>query len=82
MEVTKARAAVYGHPRDNFETIANLWTVILHRLGADYEFGPTDVALFMVAVKVAREANQHEPDNLLDIEGYARCARMILGEAE
>lgn len=80
--VTDERAAIYGHPRDNFKTIAGLWTVILHRLGANYEFRQTDVALFMAAVKLAREANQHEPDNLTDLAGYARCAQMILGEAD
>lgn len=31
---------------------------------------PREVVLCMVALKLAREAGQHDPDNVTDAEGY------------
>lgn len=64
----------YGHPKDNFMTIAALWTVYLHRRGFitdDQPLDPRDVAQMNILQKVARDANLPARDHILDIAGYA-----------
>lgn len=60
----------YGGPESNFERIAKIWTVIFGR-----EFTREDVAMAMVAVKVARFASGagFQPDTWTDIIGYGAC---------
>ena len=60
----------YGSPEDNFCRIAVLWTDYLGE-----QVSPTDVAMMMILLKVARTMNDatHE-DNYIDIAGYAACA--------
>lgn len=87
-DVVADRDGRYGHPVENFTTIADLWTTILSRImvsrGGQYAdiehpfmFEPEDVGLFMIAVKMAREAHVHDDDNTVDIAGYARCMEMV-----
>jgi len=64
----------YGHPRDNFQKIADLWAGYK---GLNYKYTPEDVAMMMILVKVARQKNKPKNDNLIDIAGYARTAEMI-----
>lgn len=63
------READYGHPAENFQRIADLWTTLFGRA-----FTREDVALAMTAVKMARLATSptHE-DSWIDICGYAEC---------
>lgn len=68
--VQKDRQSTYGTPEDNFTCIANLWGSYL-----DKAISPTDVAVLMVLLKIARA--RHNPkyaDNWIDIAGYAACA--------
>lgn len=60
----------YGPPTENFDRIAKLWSVIL---GSDVT--SEDVAMCMVAVKMARYASKSgfQPDTWIDIAGYAGC---------
>lgn len=60
----------YGGPEDNFERIAKLWSVIF-----GIEVTKEDVAMAMVAVKVARYASRSgfQADTWTDIAGYAAC---------
>jgi hypothetical protein len=61
------RNADYGHPRENFKNIADLWTAF-----KGVEFTPMDVALMMIQVKVARlESGVYHRDSVTDIAGYA-----------
>lgn len=84
------RAAIYGHPADNFKVTANMWTAFLKqrclREGMnveDFEFMPEDVALFMAMVKIARLANTPgHVDSLVDLAGYAATAARCLEVAE
>jgi hypothetical protein len=62
----------YGHPAENFERIARMWTAILGT-----HISPEQVGLCMIAVKISREVHKHKPDNLTDIAGYARTLEMI-----
>ena len=63
--VSADRQAQYGHPLDNFQRIADLWSVILN-----IEVTPEQVALCMVQVKVSRELQNPKRDNIVDAIGY------------
>ena len=75
--VTGPRQKDYAHPKVNFQRIANLWSIIL-----DVDITPEQVALCMIATKVAREMNRHTRDNLVDIVGYALTLDACLEEDE
>ena len=63
------RQADYGPPEENFQNIADIWTVLKHNL---HEYTPADVAMFMAAVKLARliQSPDHQ-DSWKDLAGYA-----------
>ncbi len=67
-EVINQRQAIYGTRKDNFGRIAKMWSAIL-----DCQVTPEDVALCMIALKVARQKFKHSRDSLVDIAGYAQC---------
>ena len=68
--INSDRNKQYGDPKDNFGRISKLWSVIL---GID--ISNEDVAMCMVALKVARYASKsgYQPDTWIDIAGYAGC---------
>lgn len=68
--INSERNVQYGPPSENFDRIARLWSVIL---GIDVSL--EDVAMCMVALKVARYASKsgYQPDTWIDIAGYAGC---------
>lgn len=68
MEVVAERQAQYGTREDNFGRIAAMWTAILGT-----KVTPQQVALCMIALKVARECWRSSRDNARDIAGYADC---------
>ena len=75
----KDREGDYGSPRKNFERIAALWNVILAgKLGEEHEISAADVAMMMVAVKLARliETPDHD-DSAVDLAGYAALLQEI-----
>lgn len=63
----------YGSPEDSFRLIGEYWGVYL-----GLEMTAKDVAVMMVLFKLARQANQHKRDNLVDAAGYLG----ILGDME
>ena len=68
--VTGARQTTYGTPEDSFTTIAGLWGSYLGT-----HISPSDVAMLMVLLKVARsKGDAGYADNYIDIAGYAACA--------
>lgn len=70
------RSKDYGHPRDNFKNIADLWTAYL-----GWEIKPLDVGLMMVLLKVARlENGVYHRDSVIDIAGYAGTLERIFEE--
>ena len=83
MKIThQDRNANYGNPEDNFKNIAALWNAYwipkVQRLekpsGFTPQFGPEDVAVMNMLIKVARLSNNpNHHDSAVDIAGYAAC---------
>jgi len=67
------RKSDYGDAYLNHLRIADLWTIYLSRSAA-IELSPTDVAVMMMLLKIARVMNQHKDDSYVDICGYAALA--------
>jgi hypothetical protein len=75
-----ARQKDYGHPRDNFKRIADFWNIyMLNRKHQTEILNEEDVAWMMVLLKIARDQNKPNKDNLLDTIGYTRTLAMIRG---
>lgn len=71
-EVVAERQQAYGHPSDNFDRTAGLWSAYL--AGLDRELTAADIAAMMVLVKIARIAySPGHVDSWVDVQGYARC---------
>lgn len=62
----------YGSPENNFEMIAQLWTVY-----TGHTFTQKDVAMMMALLKVARIKSGEKADSFVDLAGYAACAGEI-----
>lgn len=79
--VSGGRQEDYGSPEDNFATIANMWNAYLNARPPTLmgSIQPKDVAIMMVLLKCAREANRPKRDNLADGAGYFQCASWIAG---
>lgn len=66
------RQQSYGHPADDFNRTAQMWSAIL-----GVEVTAKQAALCMCAVKISREVNAPKRDNLTDLAGYAAVAARI-----
>jgi hypothetical protein len=79
------RGLNYGSPEDNFARIARLWNAHLNNVLAfpipePWALKPSDVALMMAQVKMARLANDPtHADSWVDIAGYAACGGEVSG---
>lgn len=76
-EIMHVRAEKYGHPRENFQNIAQMWSVIF---GIDVT--ESQVAWAMVAMKMCRDLNEQQMDNALDAMNYAGISWMVKKERE
>lgn len=83
------RGLNYGKPEDNFVRIANLWNAhivncgwrLKSQSGEIANLDPSDVAVMMVLLKVARLENDSTHfDSWVDIAGYAACGGEITGD--
>lgn len=72
----------YGPPENSFNYISDLWTAyMLHDKRADVIISPTDVAIMMILLKVARTARHKSySDNYVDMAGYAALAAELAAE--
>jgi len=71
--VSVDRAATHGDMENNFQTIADLWSNYLG-ISDDIELSPTDVAVMMTLLKIARvKSNPANADNWVDACGYMAC---------
>lgn len=73
----KDRSRDYGHPKVNHDRIAKLWNAYCDINGKKALFTARDVAVMMILLKIARDANAKKFDNLVDMAGYVKCAAMI-----
>ena len=74
--VTKVRAADHGDMEDNFNVIADYWTVHLEQ-----HIDARDVAVMMTLLKVARiKSNPKHMDNWVDACGYMACGGEIVSK--
>lgn len=66
------RSKDYGHPQKNFQRIADLWNAYLKYSETPGELSPTDTAVMMILLKIARlQQNPTNRDSVVDIAGYA-----------
>ena len=72
------RMRSYGHPADNHACTAALWSAWLERRhGFRLELTAADVCWLNVLQKLSREAHSREPDNIVDVIGFAINAEMV-----
>jgi len=75
---SRDRQKNYGHPKDNFKRIADLWNAYLsNRKNPVSPISVEDIAWMMVLLKIARDLNRPTKDNLVDAVGYTRTLAMI-----
>jgi len=66
----------YGSPENNFQVIADFWTVY-----KGVKFTATDVAMMMALLMVARiRSGTGTEDSFVDLAGYAACGGEIATE--
>lgn len=70
--VNGVRQDTYGHPIIDFSRTARMWSAL-----KDIEFTPSDVAKFMIALKLSRETNLPKRDNRVDMAGYILTLNMV-----
>ena len=64
--ITSERASVYGPYENESDRACRIFEII-----TGIKLEPKHVAILMMCVKLAREANLHKQDNLVDLCGYA-----------
>lgn len=70
------RGADYGHPHEDFSRTAGIANILFsHKLREPLT--ASDVALFMVGLKLSREVNHPKRDNRVDGAGYLYCLDKI-----
>ncbi len=67
------RQEAYGHPIHDFTRTGRMWGAIL----GIPDVSPEKVGLMMVALKVSREVNQHNDENLIDGAGYLETVSLV-----
>lgn len=75
------RNQAYGHPQDNHQRTAELWSAYLNgvlplRRGL-LNITPTDVCILNILQKISRLANGYHRDSCVDIAGYAENICLI-----
>lgn len=70
--VCRDRNSDYGHPKDDFERTAQIWSAIIGRT-----ITARQVALCMIGVKMSRECHRPKRDNRVDMAGYAATLDMV-----
>ncbi len=66
------RQAAYGSATDNFNRTAAGWAAILN-----IPISAEQVGLMMVWLKIARQVNKPQRDNLVDAAGYLGCVEKV-----
>ena len=83
---SKDRHQAYGHPLDDYNCTAAIWTAMLKHAGlipkdTGYQISPELAQAMMIALKLVRFThNPEHRDSLVDIAGYARTIEMTIEE--
>lgn len=64
-ETVESREAHYGHPVDNLDRIAKMWSAYLNK-----DISWRDVTNLMILLKVSRDVFTAKEDNYVDVVGY------------
>ena len=76
--LTEAKAIIqdrgmdYGHPSDNMQRTASLWSAYLEMPVTDYQ-----VAMCMALVKIARSMETAKVDTYIDLAAYTALAGQL-----
>jgi hypothetical protein len=70
--VSDDRNDEYGHPLDNLDRAARIWSVIL-----EADVSAEQVSLCMIGMKIARQVHKPKPDTVVDVIGYALTLHMM-----
>lgn len=62
----------YGHPADDYGRTVQAFNALTGR-----DLTTEEGVLFMMCVKLSRQAFKHSRDNLVDLAGYAACAQRV-----
>ena len=77
-ETVANRGSGYGHPQDNHQLTADLWSAWLkRRLGVDISLSAEDVCALNVLQKLSRAAHATKDDTWEDVAGYAENVAML-----
>ena len=71
----------YGHPLDNLQHTADMWTAYLKRMAPELELDTDDVCVLMCMLKFSRQVETPKRDNWVDTAGYANIAEVAREEA-
>ena len=74
--ISGPRRESYGPVEESFTAVATVANSMLRRKLSSPLDGK-DVAMFMLAMKLCREANAHSRDNLVDLRGYAALLEQL-----
>jgi hypothetical protein len=66
------RGVHYGHPSDNMQRTASLWSAYLEMPVTDYQ-----VAMCMALVKIARSMETAKSDTYIDLTAYVAIAGQL-----
>lgn len=70
------RRKSYGPIKESGKNLAKLWSALLSKkLKGDIT--PSETMLMMAGLKLLRESNKHQRDNLTDLCGYALLAEEL-----
>jgi len=75
------RGAAYGHPLEDFGRTCGMLNALLKNKLKE-PLVEEDVASMMVCVKLSRDMNKPNRDNLRDIAGYAETKQMVRDERQ
>lgn len=68
----------YGPPQVNFARIADVWNWWMEATGRDSVLDPSDVAMMMALLKMARVANNPDSrDSYVDLAAYSALGYML-----
>ena len=67
------RRGAYGPVEESFGRVASIWSGVLNQ-----PITSQQVALCLIGLKLQREANAHQRDNLVDLLGYTLLLEKLI----